>query len=207
MATTEDGYIDMTGFRTDSTPIWMQPAESSSQMTLASDYQEKAPGTGFLDDLYESIQTNVGDHSLNWLGADAAKNLAASFNAFQAGWGGVTGGAEDAPQAKPSDQQSSDQQSGGQKFLDTVTGGIKKSWDKDPSEILKLGFGAIGGAYRDQEVKRAAALRRQQELEDRAAFNESVKGLRQARKGIIQRALKRTDGSVVFDAHGNLIKG
>ena len=202
MATTEDGYIDMTGFRTDSTPIWMQPAESSSQMTLASDYRDKAPGTGFLDDLYESLQVNVGGHSLAWFGADAGKGGETSYDSFQAGWGNVSG---DAPKAE--DQQSSDQQSSGQKFLDSVTGGIKKSWDKDPSEILKLGFGAIGGAFRDQEVKRAAALRRQQELEDRAAFNESVKGLRPAQKGIIQRALKRTDGSVVFDAHGNLIKG
>lgn len=202
MATTEDGYIDMTGFRTDSTPIWMQPAESSSQMTLASDYRDKAPGTGFLDDLYESLQVNVGGHSLAWLGADAGESGETSYDTFQAGWGNVSGDSGETPQAKDSDQQSS-----GQKFLDSVTGGIKKSWDKDPSEILKLGFGAIGGAYRDQEVKRAAALRRQQELEDRAAFNESVKGLRQARKGIIQRALKRTDGSVVFDAHGNLIKG
>lgn len=185
-------------------PVYASPMNDPNTAT----YRSAFTNTPILPpDLLESLKTNVGAHSLNWLGADAAKNLAASFNAFQAGWGGVTGGAEDAPQAKPSDQQSSDQQSGGQKFLDTVTGGIKKSWDKDPSEILKLGFGAIGGAYRDQEVKRAAALRRQQELEDRAAFNESVKGLRQARKGIIQRALKRTDGSVVFDAHGNLIKG
>ena len=202
MATTEDGYIDMTGFRTDSTPSWIQPTEPSSQMTLASDYQDKAPGAGFLDDLYESIQTNVGGHSLAWLGADTGRGGGTAYDSFQAGWGNVTGGEEDAPQAKPNDQQSS-----GQKFLDTVTGGIKKSWDKDPSELLKLGLGAIGGAYRDQEVKRAAALRRQQELDDRAAFNASVKGLRPARKGIIQGALKRTDGSAVFDAHGKPITG
>ncbi len=178
-------------------PVYASPVNDPNTATRRSAFTNTPI---LLPDLLESLKTNVGDHSLNWLGADAAKGLAASFNAFQAGWGGVTGGAEDAPQAKPSDQQSS-----GQKFLDTVTGGIKKSWDKDPSELLKLGLGAIGGAYRDQEVKRAAALRRQQELDDRAAFNASVTGLRKPRTGIIQGVLKRMDGSPVFDASGKPI--
>lgn len=145
-----------------------------------------------MKDIVDSVFANVGGHSLAWLGVDVGKGGEPSFGEFVPSW--------EAPQAKTNDQQS-----GGNKLLDTVTGGIKKSWDKDPSELLKLGFGAIGGAYRDQEVKRAAALRRQQELDDRAAFNASVKGLRPARKGIIQGALKRMDGSPVFDASGKPI--
>ena len=145
-----------------------------------------------MKDIVDSVFANVGGHSLAWLGVDVGKGGDPSFGDFKALW--------DTPQAKTNDQQS-----GGNKLLDTVTGGIKKSWDKDPSELLKLGLGAIGGAYRDQEVKRAAALRRQQELDDRNAFNASVKGLRPARKGIIQGALKRMDGSPVFDASGKPI--
>jgi hypothetical protein len=80
----------------------------------------------------------------------------------------------------------------------SITGGDKKNNMK----LLELGLGAVGGAFKDEQVKKAAALKREQQLQDQDTFNKSITGMRKARPGIIQSALTRTNGQQVFNADG-----
>lgn len=174
--------------------VYSAPVNDTSTAQLGSDFT-KSPS--FLGDLFESLSSNVGDFSIPWLTGSSGKDGKTAYESLQSIWGDVTG---DTPAT-----QEKAQSGNGQKFLETVAGGIGKAWDKDPMSFIKLGLGAVGGAYKDEEAKRAIALKRQQEMEDRAAFNTSVTGLRKPRQGIIQGALKRMDGSPVFDANGKQI--
>jgi hypothetical protein len=99
-------------------------------------------------------------------------------------------------------------------FFDRLSDDVSQAWDKNPLEGLKMGAGAIGGAYTAEETRKAAALRAQNMLDQQnnadalrqaetsrynASFN-SAKRVAAAKK-----PLTRINGTQIFQ--NGIIKG
>lgn len=99
--------------------------------------------------------------------------------------------------------------------IDRLLGGIGKAYDKDPLEFLKLGLGAVGGAYAADEKRKAAdaAARAQLDQQNNAAAIEQAKkkaytdSLRGVKPGTArtQAPLARIDGTRIYQ--NGVLKG
>jgi hypothetical protein len=100
-------------------------------------------------------------------------------------------------------------------FFEKLQGGVQQAWDKDPLEVLKAGFGAVGGAYTAEENRKAAALRAQSYLDQQnnadalhqgevSRYNASFNNAK--RTAAAKKPLSRLNGTPIYGNTGT-IKG
>lgn len=100
-------------------------------------------------------------------------------------------------------------------FFENLQNGVTKAWDKDPLEFLKVGLGAVGGAYTAEEKRKAAERLAQGRLDEQNSMDALKQGEqsrynasfnRTKRTPLAKKPLARFNGTQIYGNTGN-IKG
>lgn len=100
--------------------------------------------------------------------------------------------------------------------IDTMLGGIKKAYAKDPLAFLKVGLDTVGGALKSQNERQAADRLAQSRINEQnnaaaisqaktKAYNDSF-SYKKPRTPKAQAPLSRIDGSPIYDSTGRAIR-
>lgn len=149
---------------------------------------------------------NAGGGPVDWissvassLGGDVAESIAGLF-------GSTNGQSEYAKRQGFASSEGGARAGGGsdgESFFDKIKKGAGRAWDKDPGKVLELALGAVGGAYKDDQARKAADALRRAPIEAQERYTASFGTTKRA--AAANKPLARHDGTRVFK--NGVIKG